>query len=587
MGGQGEALNSVFLWPAVGSPAESRGVKRRMNRKRLSVIAASSMTIVFILALFGALSVASGGSASATATREDAAASPAAAEVSETPLPQTGQISDIKNVVLLLADDLDWATFNEVPRLKGLMDEGTTLTNFVATSSLCCPSRTSILRSQFVHNHRVLSNVPETGGGWAKFNARQLQSDCLPTWLQSNGISTSLVGKYLNGFPKGAPAPTYVPPGFNNFITSISLNQSYKGYNYTLNENGTLRKYGNAPTDFINDVLTAKATNIIAEATTPFFLEFASYSPHTPAPVAVRNQGSHAGSVIPRTPSYNSRGIDEPAWLRKIAALSPKQLANFDQIWTRRLESSESLADSYDALVAQLKASGHSQDTLIIVTSDNGYHMASHRLPTGKQTPYREDSVVPAVLIGPGIEPGRVISEMTSTLDLAPTIAQIQGVQPPGWIDGRSLLPLLTNSTDVAWRTGTLTESLARARRGDPDFGLGAAPTFRALRTQSWLYVEYSDRSVQLIDLVSDPFEVNNVIRTTSPTIVQQLQAQLRALSVCAGPSCLVADSMPTPEAAGELIPIETPTPKPSASSTLSPSESASALPTPAASPVG
>jgi arylsulfatase A-like enzyme len=172
---------------------------------------------------------------------------------------------------------------------------------------------------------------------------------------------------------------------------------------------------------------------------------------------------------------------------------------------------------------------------------------------------------------------------MTSTLDLAPTIAQIQGVQPPGWIDGRSLLPLLNKSTDVAWRTGTLTESLARARRGDPDFGLGAAPTFSALRTQSWLYVEYSDRSVQLIDLVNDPFEINNVIRTTSPTIVQQLQAQLRALSVCAGPSCLVADSMPTPEAPDKLTPVATPTPEPSASSTLSPS----ALPTPAASPVG
>ena len=557
-----------------------------MNRKRLSVIAASSMTIVFTLALFGALSLASSGSASATATREEVSASPTES-ASETPLPQTGQISDIKNVVLLLADDLDWATFNEVPRLKNLMAEGTTLSNFVVTSSLCCPSRTSILRSQFVHNHKVLSNVPETGGGWAKFNAQRLQRDCLPNWLQSNGISTSLVGKYLNGFPKGAPAPTYVPPGFNNFITSISLNQSYKGYNYVLNENGTLRKYGNAPTDFINDVLTAKATNIIAEATTPFFLEFASYSPHTPAPVATRNLGSHAGSVIPRTPAYNSRGIDEPAWLQKVPSLSPEQLANLDRIWTRRLESSESLADSYDALVAQLKASGHSQDTLIIVTSDNGYHLASHRLPSGKQTPYREDSVVPAVLIGPGIEPGRVISEMTSTLDLAPTIAQIQGVQPPGWIDGRSLLPLLTNSTDVAWRTGTLTESLAKARRGDPDFGMGDAPTFIALRTQSWLYVEYSDRSLQLINLVNDPFEVNNVIRTTSPTIVQQLQAQLLALSVCAGPSCLIADSMPTPEATGELIPVETPIPGPSASSTLSPSASASALPTPTASPVG
>jgi len=238
-----------------------------MNRKRMSVVTASSITVVVVLSVFGALSVASGGRASASSTIDDASASSGVIEPSTSPTEDPGKLSDIKNVVLLLADDLDWATFNEVPRLKALMDEGTTLSNFVVTDPLCCPSRTSIMRSQFVHNHEVLSNVAQTGGGWEKFNALKLQRDCLPTWLQAGGISTSLVGKYLNGFPKGAPTRNFVPPGFNNFITSISLNQSYQGYNYVLNENGKLRKYGSAPTDFINDVLTAQATSIIASAT--------------------------------------------------------------------------------------------------------------------------------------------------------------------------------------------------------------------------------------------------------------------------------------------------------------------------------
>ncbi len=138
-----------------------------MNRTRVSVVVASALTILLILGLFGALSVIVGGRASATAV--DDSASPAATGTLM-PVPgdaSTGNISEIKNVVLLLADDLDWATFNEVPRLKALMDKGTTLSNFVVTDSLCCPSRTSIFRSQFVHNHKVLSNVPETGGGWS------------------------------------------------------------------------------------------------------------------------------------------------------------------------------------------------------------------------------------------------------------------------------------------------------------------------------------------------------------------------------------------------------------------------------------
>jgi N-acetylglucosamine-6-sulfatase len=547
-----------------------------MNRTRVSVVVASALTILLVLGLFAALSVVVSGRASATSVVDAAVPSESSSSTVDPLMPGSGKLSDIKNVVLLLADDLDWAAFNEVPRLKALMDKGTTLSNFVVTDSLCCPSRTSILRSQFVHNHKVLSNVPQTGGGWKKFNSLHLQRDCLPTWLNAKGIATSLVGKYLNGFPKGAPSPTYVPPGFTNFITSVSLNQSYKGYNYVLNENGTLRKYGHAPSDYINDVLTAQATKIISTSTTPFFLELASYSPHTPAPVAPRHVGSHPGSQVPRTAAYNIRGVDEPTWLSKVPAIGPKRLANLDSLWTRRVEASESVADSYDALTAQLAASGHSRDTLIIVTSDNGYHVAAHRLATGKQTPYREDSVVPAVLIGPGIAAGAVISEMTSTVDLAPTIAQLQGVQPPGWIDGRSLLPLLDGSVNPAWRTGILTENLARTKPGDPDYELLEPPMFRALRTSAWLYVEYADGTVQLNDLINDPYEVNNVVRTTDPTIVAQLRDQLRALSTCAGPSCLVADSMPTPGAAIEATPLESASPSASASPTVSATASAS-----------
>lgn len=562
-----------------------------MNRTRVSVVVVSALTVLLVVGTFAALSIVVGGRASATSVI-DPSNSTASPSVTQSPGDLgAGNLSDIKNVVLLLADDLDWEAFNQVPRLKALMDKGTTLTNFVVTDSLCCPSRTSIFRSQFVHNHKVLSNVRESGGGWSKFNSLHLQRDCLFTWLQAGGVSTSLVGKYLNGYPVGAPSRAYVPPGFNNFITSISLNQSYKGYNYVLNENGKLLKYGSAPVDYINDVLTARATSIISSATTPFFLELASYSPHTPAPIAPRNVGSHAGAVAPRTSAYNARGSDEPTWLQTVPEIGPKRLANLDLLWTKRLEASESLADSYDALTAQLAASGHSRDTMIIVTSDNGYHVATHRLPSGKQTPYREDAVVPAVLIGPGIKAGAVIDEMTSTIDLAPTIAQLQGVQPPAWIDGRSLLSLLNGSANPAWRTGILTENLASTKPGDPDFGLLEAPMFRALRTKSWLYVEYAAKSVQLIDLVNDPHEINNVVRTTDPTVVAQLRSQLRALSVCSGPSCLVADSMPTPGApiagnsagAGSSSAAPTATSAPSAA--LTPSRSAS--PTTSASPVG
>ena len=86
--------------------------------------------------------------------------------------PATLPIPTFKNIVFVLADDLDSALFQQVPRLAALSDKGMTFTNHVVTDSLCCPSRVSILRSQYVHNHLVVSNSQASGGGWPTFAAR-------------------------------------------------------------------------------------------------------------------------------------------------------------------------------------------------------------------------------------------------------------------------------------------------------------------------------------------------------------------------------------------------------------------------------
>ena len=315
--------------------------------------------------------------------------------------------------------------------------------------------------------------------------------------------------------------------------------------NYTLNVNGTLQTYGAGPSDFLNDVLTLDAAQHMSTLQSPFFMEFASYNPHSPFPVAPQNTQTHLTDSQPRVPSYNVAGTDEVNWLKNQPAIPARKIANLDNLWRKRLRSSESVADSYDALHAELKASGHLDDTLIIVTSDNGYHVGQHRLTTGKQTAFREDSVVPAVLIGPGIPQGAVISKTTSMVDLGPTISRIFNAPTPSFVDGRDLMPLLVGQPDAPWRTATLTESLAHTKPGDPDFEKVEAPNFHALRSEQWLYVEYVDGEVELYNLRTDPFEINNVVRTTSPAILAQLHAQLDAMKHCTGDTCRIADSMP------------------------------------------
>lgn len=519
---------------------------------RAAIAAALTVAIVVAVALTTTISGARSSQAAPVATETTASVSadpvpgvtPSSGASSSQP---TTSPSSIKNVVMILADDLDWNTFSQVPRLNALREVGTTFVNSTVTDSLCCPSRASILRSQYVHSHKVVSNQFASGGGFRKFYELGEERDCLATWLQDSGIYTGYIGKYLNEYPNGAPTPTYIPPGWNEWVVPVDFGKAYKGYNYRLNRNGEVKKYGNKPKDLINDVLTADAQNFIRTAPDGFYLQLATFAPHEPAPVAKRNR-NRPGVSIPRTPSFNTPGIDEPAWLAERQPLSIKRMEKFDNMWRNRVRSAESVADSVAGVYTALTQSGHLDDTLVIVTSDNGFHAVFHRLPQGKRTAFKEDTVVPLIVMGPGVTSGGTVTAMTSTVDLAPTITSLLGTAPSGIAEGRNLVPFLTSqNAPTDWRTATLTESMSESAPGDPDYSKFSPPRFSSLRSEQWLYVEYVTGERELYNRYTDPDEMRNVISKEDPSVIAQLSAQLSALRLCTGPTCRVADSMPVP----------------------------------------
>lgn len=480
-----------------------------------------------------------------TPAGDPASSAPATTPVAEGDASTTGSLDDVTNVVLVLADDMDWNLFDQVPRLAALEAKGMTFTNHTVADSLCCPSRTSILRGQYIHNHRVVSNVSKSGGGWPTFRDRGLEDDCLSTWLQSAGVTTALFGKFLNQYPTTPRSARYVPPGWDTWGVPTSRGDSYTGYDYTLNDNGRLVRYGKKPSDFLNDVLTVKATEFIRATPDPFFLMLSTYNPHSPSPVAERNKGSHFATVAPRTPNFNHVGTNEPSWLKDVPILSPWRQEHLDRVWRQRAQSAESVADSVDAVMTTLAETGHADDTLVIVTSDNGYHVGAHRMTKGKRTAFREDTVVPMIAIGPGITPGSSVDAMSASIDLAPTFTSLLDAQAPTWVDGRSLTDMLaTGEVPASWRQATISESLGTSSPGDPDYQPEAPPQFTALRTPDWLFVVYRDGERELYDLRADPYETNNVISTASTTLVAGLYSQLQAMRSCAGETCRQADAI-------------------------------------------
>src|ERR671912_1649848 len=157
------------------------------------------------------------------------------------------------NVILILTDDLaledvNVDTLKHMPNLRAFMEEGTTFDNAFVTNSLCCPSRATILRGQYTHNHQILSNDPPRGG-FEKFRFLGHENSTMATWLKEQGYTTAFFGKYLNGY-----AGSYIPPGWGEWH-AVSGNF----LSTALNENGNIVNY-DADRYHLDDILSEQAS---------------------------------------------------------------------------------------------------------------------------------------------------------------------------------------------------------------------------------------------------------------------------------------------------------------------------------------
>ncbi|QXP84379.1 sulfatase-like hydrolase/transferase [Methylococcus sp. Mc7] len=468
-----------------------------------------------------------------------------AAEAKARPQPR------LPSIVFILTDDLDMQAFQEQGVIDSLLaKEGTVFLNHFVNMSVCCPSRVTTLRGQYAHNTKIYgNNLPL--GGFDKVYARGMESATIATWLQAAGYRTALFGKYLNGYP-AVGAPGYVPPGWSYWL-SPNGGDPYQEYDYSLNENGKSRKYGNAPEDYLVDVLSEKVKAFIKDTVKyfprqPFFIYLAPYIPHGPATPAVRYEESFPDARIPRTASFNEKDVsDKPDWVKRRPKLTAEQIADMDAVYRRRLQSMQAVEDMVKSLIDTLQAQGRLDNTYIFFTSDNGFHMGQHRLPMGKNTAFEEDIHVPLVVRGPGVPAGRTVKAMTGNVDFAPTFAAIAHLPAPPYVDGRSLMPFLNGTPPKRWRRGFLLQhkqentvtAAARKVLEPPDpqeihaqaASGEVAPNFEGLRTAEGLtYVEYETGERELYDLRTDPEQLTNVHAGADPALTTRLAAWLESL---------------------------------------------------------
>jgi arylsulfatase A-like enzyme len=212
--------------------------------------------------------------------------------------------------------------------------------------------------------------------------------------------------------------------------------------------------------------------------------------------------------------------------------LDAAQIADIQRKYRCRLESLLSVDEGVGKVVGALAAKGELANTLLIFTSDNGYFHGEHRIPMGKGRLYEESIRVPLLMRGPGIPRGANVRDLAINADLAPTIVDAADATPGLLMDGRSLIP-------VAQQPG-LDPGRSVLVEQPPGTGLTwLSPPFAAIRTQRYLYAEYTNGERELYDMANDPFELSS--RHNSPaygSVKAKLADRLHLLQSCAGATC-------------------------------------------------
>lgn len=431
-----------------------------------------------------------------------------------------------KNVIFILTDDhrfdfmgfTDKVAWLETPNLDRLASEGAYFPNTYVTTSLCSPSRASILTGLYSHTHTVIDNAAPDPGNLTFF----------PEYLQNSGYQTSYFGKWHMGNHSDDPQP-----GFDHW-------ESFRGqgvyYGPTLNINGERTTYDEAT--YITDVLTEHAVEWLEnrEQDQPFFMYLSHKAVHSQFEPAKRHEGLYEDETIVYPPSFDvpsygipelpTRGTDSeplrgrdyygdrriPDWVKHqreswhgVDYMYHGDI-NFEDFFQRYTETLMGIDDSVGEVLDYLDANGLAEDTLVIYMGDNGFSFGEHGL-IDKRHFYEESAKVPLIVRWPSqLRGGTPIEALVQNIDIAPTILEAAGLKSPPHMQGSSFAPLLARE-DIPWRDRIFYEYY-----WEMDFP--QTPTMFGIRTERFKYIRYHGiwDTNEFYDLEADPNEMQNLI---------------------------------------------------------------------------
>ncbi len=462
------------------------------------------------------------------------------------------------NIVFVLTDDQRWDGISfqghsgplQTPNIDWLAKEGVYFPNAFVTTSLCSPSRATILTGEDAHVHGVTNNFTEF-------------SNDTPTWpliLQQNGYETAYVGKYHMGENNDAPRP-----GFDYFASHRGQGQYFDNeWRIDGGERHVIPGY-------YTTVVTDLATQWIGERSgdKPWAIEIGHKASHSFYYPEAKYKDAYADVHFPYPPSAFML-FDKPEWYterlttwhgiygplfeyrKNFPDPSPEGVTAFEEMVRNYWRVLRSVDDSVGRIYDLLEEKGELDNTVFIFTSDQGQLFGEHGM-VDKRTAAEESIRIPLVVRYPGLTPPdhpRVVNQMVLTTDFAPTILDIAGLKAPGNMQGRSWKALAEGQAVPDWRA-----SYVYMYNYEKQFPY--TPNVRALRTDEWKYIRYPNSKephmAELYNLKTDPRENINLINDPAyRSRVEAMHAELdrRLVALDAWP-----DTMPLDEGIVQELP--------------------------------
>jgi N-acetylglucosamine-6-sulfatase len=420
-------------------------------------------------------------------------------------------------VILVLTDDHRFDAmgfmghpFLDTPHMDRMAREGVHLTNAFVTTSLCSPSRASILTGLYAHNHGVIDNYNPVPTGLKFF----------PEYLQEAGYEAAFVGKWHMGGEHDDPQRgfdywlsfkgqgTYWADGHGT--SRVVPQTSYDGFN--INGNRVPQR------GYITDELTDHALVWLQQRTDdrPYMLCLSHKAVHSDFVPADRHRGRYAGKSMPTPQTLDDTKDNyqnKPMWLKnqrnsRHGVDFAYNLKEFDlnAYYQRYCETLLAVDESLGRILRHLEDRDELESTVIIYMGDNGFQFGEHGL-IDKRTAYAASIRIPLLVMCPRrFRRGSRISQLVANIDIAPTILELAGVEPPDRMDGKSFVPLLMGKQSP-WRDELLYEYYWE--RNYPH-----TPTTHAILTDRYKFIRYHGvwDLDELYDMQSDPDETRNLI---------------------------------------------------------------------------